>query len=294
MILARWIAGALLAAAITAGTLAQRPVIHPPISLGGYQVLAADFHIHVFPMNWTTLAPWDAVLEAQRHGLDVAAVIGHNHLWVSQAARWFSQKLGGPEILPGEEIVTPTYHLIGLGLHTSVGWRQSAAEAVAAVHQQGGVAIAAHPEALYWPGWDTAAMRDLDASEVVHPDAYRSAEKYAQLREFYERKPLTAIGSSDFHGNGHPGSSRTYVFVRESTESGILQALRERHTVVYDRDGRAYGDPELIRLAAEDGRLPVSDPNSAPAGFLGKFSWIAGVLGLLVALFFGLWHDGLP
>jgi len=294
MILARWISGALLAAAIAAGTLAQRPVNHPPISLGGYQVLAADFHVHVFPMNWTTLAPWDAVLEAQRHGLDVAAVIGHNHLWFSQAARWFSQKLGGPEILPGEEIVTPTYHLIGLGLQTSVGWRQTAAEAVDAVHQQGGVAIAAHPEMPYWRAWDAAAMRDLDAAEVVHPDAYRSAEKYAQLRQFYDRKPLTAIGSSDFHGNGQPGSSRTYVFVRENTQPGILQALRERHTVVYDRAGRAYGDPELIRLAAEDGHLPVPDPNSTPAGLLGKCSRIAGLLGLLVALFFGLSRDRLP
>lgn len=50
-----------------------------------YRVLAADFHVHTFPFNWTTLAPWDIVLEAERQDLDAVAIAGHNHVWVSQS-----------------------------------------------------------------------------------------------------------------------------------------------------------------------------------------------------------------
>ena len=56
-------------------------------------------------------------------------------------------------------------------------------------------------------------------------------------------------------GRGPLGVCRTYVFTQDTSEQGILDAIRERRTVVYDR-GQVYGDPALIRLAAQDGRLP--------------------------------------
>ena len=184
---ATWLAGGLIAAAIAAGSTAPWPAKKTPLSIGGYQVLAADFHIHTFPMNWTTLAPWDIVREVEREQLDVASIVGHNHLWVSQFARWFSERTGGPRILPGEEIVTHRFHIVGVGLQSPVSWDQPAAGVISAIHQQGGVAIAAHPVASYWPGYDEAAMRELDASEVLHPDAYGSDEMYEDMRRFYLR-----------------------------------------------------------------------------------------------------------
>ncbi|MBZ5577003.1 MAG: hypothetical protein LAP40_10635 [Acidobacteriia bacterium] len=279
----------LLTLAIAAGTLAPQPARLPPLFLGGYQVLSADFHVHTFPLNWTTLAPWDIALEAQKHGLDAIAIAGHNHLWVSQAGRWISRAIGGPTVLVSEEVVSPDpkYHLIAVGISTTVSWKQTAAQAIADVHGQGGVAIAAHPEASFWPAYDAAAMRDLDAAEVLHPDAYSSKRKYRQMQEFFARKPLTAIGSSDFHAFQYPGYCRTLIFVRQNTESGILEALRQGHTVVVDRDGRSYGDPALIRLAAQNGRLPLPDPAASGPGWLGGLSRILGIAGLLFALVFG-------
>jgi len=107
------------------------------------------------------------------------------------------------------------------------------------------------------------------------------------MRRFYLRKRLTAVGDSDFHSTHYPDCCRTYVFVRENSDAEILQALREGRTVVYDRDHKAYGDPALIRLAAQDGRLPLPLPGQAPPGWLVMFSRYAGVLGLLIALFGG-------
>jgi len=70
---------------------------------------------------------------------------------------------------------------------------------------------------------------------------------------------------------------------RKTVPNSILEAVRRRRTVVYDRDGRAWGDPQLIRLAA--GRLRGREPQ--PAGSLDLFSRAAGLLGLIGFLISG-------
>jgi hypothetical protein len=125
---------------------------------------------------------------------------------------------------------------------------------------------------------EAEAMRHLDAAEVAHPVAFGDPLARLQLRQFFARRKLTAIGSSDFHAMGTIGISRTYVFVTENTERGILDALRQGHTVVYDRDGQAFGDPGLIRLGA----VPKLEA-PPPAGFWNRVSLVAGVMGLLIA-----------
>ena len=276
----RWTAAGLLAASMFAGAIADSPPPHRELVLGGYHVLAADFHVHAFPLSWATRAPWDTVVEAQRQGLDAIAIVGHNHVWVSRVGRWFSRLVGGPVVLTGEEIVSPRYHLLAIGIQDTIGWRQPVASAIAEVHRQGGVAIAAHPTARYWPAYDAKAMAELDGAEVLHPLVYASAELAGQLRQFYGRAPLTAIGDSDYHGLGPVGLCRTYVFAKEVSEAGILDAVRHARTVVYD-GGRAYGDARLIQLA---GALRRSVP---PVPFLGWFSRIGGVLGLGIAAIAG-------
>lgn len=219
---ARWTVVCLLLTATVAGTISDRPRRHPRLVLHGYRVLAADFHVHSFPLSWATLAPWDTVIEAQVRGLDVIAMTGHNHVWVAKAGRWFSRLIGGPTVLVGEEIVSSHYHLLAVGIDTTVSWKQTAASAIDAVHRQGGIAIAAHPLAKFWPAYDVEAIRKLDGAEVLHPIAYESAESATQLRQFCGRARLTAIADSDYHGLGPMGLCRTYVFTPEETEQGIL------------------------------------------------------------------------
>jgi predicted metal-dependent phosphoesterase TrpH len=280
MTTSRWCCAGLLAASVAAGAFSDVPRERPPLFIGGYRVLAADFHVHSHPLSWATLTPWDTVLEAQRQGLDVIAMTGHNHVWVSQVGRWFSRRIGGPAVLVSEEIATLRYHLIATGITTTVSWNQSAAAAIAEIHRQGGVAIAAHPYPE-WPGYDDAAVQLLDAAEIVRPEVSADAERGRQLQQFARRRAMTAIGSSDYHGLGSLGASRTYVFARDDSEDAILSALRERRTVVYDRDGRAFGDPELIRLAAQDRRLALPGTGPPQRRALALASRVAGVLGLL-------------
>lgn len=281
----RWAAVCLLLLSIAIGTLFDKSRQNPHLSLGGYEVLAADFHIHSSPLSWGVLSPWDTVAEARHQGLDAIAMTPHNHTWVAKVGRWFSSSPDAPIVIVGEEIHSIGYHLLGIGISSTIPWRQKSGSAIDDVHRQGGVAIAAHPIDAY-SAYDAEAMRKLDGAEVVHPATLRDADLASQMRAFFGRRRMTAVGDSDFHlGPMSPqlemGLCRTFVFARERTEKGVLDALREGHTVVYDRD-HAYGDPELVRIAAEDGRLPKLALTASHPASTAYISGILGALGLFV------------
>ena len=281
------LAAVLLSIAVLTG-LVDYPAPRQPVTMGEYRVLAGDFHVHMFPLDAATLSPWDVIVEARRRGLDVIALTGHNHTWTAKVGRWFSQMTGGPMVLIGEEVITPPYDMIAVGLTSTVRWQRSAAATAAEIHRQGGVAIAAHPLRGYWPAYDEA-MPVIDGAEVLHPMAFVAPEFAAELREFFERRELTAVGSSDFHGTAYPGFSRTHVFVREVTEQAVLDALRTHQTVTVDREGRAYGNASLIRLAEANGGLARSGIVEN-GGMWSSLSRYAALAGMIVAVLFGLFR----
>jgi predicted metal-dependent phosphoesterase TrpH len=280
----------LLLAALVAGTIADVPNPRVSREIGGYHVLAADFHVHVFPFGWSALPPWDTVIEARHQGLDVVAITPHNgHLWLARVGRWFARVTGGPIVIVGEEIGSSRYHMLAVGIVDAVSSELSAADAIDEVHRQGGVAIAAHPYEQFQPAYDAEALQKLDGSEVVRPETQHDAQAAAQLREFFARAETTAIGASDYHSAGtRVGHSRTYVFALDRTEQAVLDAIREGRTVVYDRE-RAYGDPALIELAAASGGLPNVVPELPAPGALRVFSKVAAALALVVVLLLNRW-----
>lgn len=272
----------LIAAALAAGTAADRPPARAPLTIGGYRVLAADFHAHSSLWSDGALTPWGLVLEAERQGLDAIAVTGHNQTLDGKIARWFARVFGGPIVIAGQEILSDPnhYHLVALGIEERIDFDQPAGSAIDAVHRQGGVAIAVHPRRQSWSAFDAAAMARLDAAEICHPLVFAIPDGQRELEGFAARGSVAAIGSSDFHGTGRLGLCRTFVFVQDATVAGILDALRARHTVVYGVDGQAYGDPALMRLAERDGRLRAALAQANRVGLLDRFSGAAGVVGL--------------
>ncbi len=78
---------ALLIVAVTVGTVADAARLHRPQTIGGYRVLAVDFHMHSSTWSDGALTPWGLVLEAQRHELDAIAITGHNQVSDARPAR---------------------------------------------------------------------------------------------------------------------------------------------------------------------------------------------------------------
>lgn len=274
---ARLLSVVLTMCGIAAGTAADRPRPNPVPSLGGYRVVAADFHVHSATWSDGALTPWGLVLEARRQGLDAIAVTGHNQVSDAKVARWFSRQIGGPTVFVGQEVFAPGHHLIAVGIERVVDSSLDVAAELDEVHRQGGIGIAAHPLPEFWPAYDEAARRRLDGSEICHPLVYGSVEKQAALEAFAARAPVAAIGSSDYHGLGRMGMCRTYVFARDERPEDLLDAIRARRTVVYGPGGKAYGDPELIQLAEQRPELRDRATRDEPAGWL---DWISRALGL--------------
>jgi hypothetical protein len=276
-------AAVLLTAALVAGTWIDRPVRNPPLRLGGYRVLAVDFHTHSSMWSDGALTPWGLVSEARRQGLDAIAVTAHNETWDAHVAARFSRATGGdPIVLVGEEIVRPTSHMVAAGLSSTVNFLQRASAAIDDVHRQGGIAIAAHPGIDFWEGFDGPAMQRLDGTEICHPAVFVRASAQRDLEEFAARAPMAAIGSSDFHGFGPMGICRTYVFASAATGAAILDAVRARRTVTFARDDHAYGDPALVQLAAAAGNFRDREPWRRPVTTAEAISRLCGVLGLAV------------
>jgi predicted metal-dependent phosphoesterase TrpH len=280
----RAVAGAVLLTGVMIGTLASGLPDRPARRAGEYWILAGDFHVHAFPGDGS-LAPWALRDEAARAGLDVMAVTNHNHVFTARLAHWVTAFSPGPIVIVGEEITNPDYHMIAMGLTRAVNGSQLAAAAIADVHAQGGVAIAAHPGRTFHGYDDGAAVAQLDGTEAAHPDT-RDEDTRRDLAEFLQRartlNPRVApIGSSDFHATPAMAVCRTYVFARERSELGVLEAIRNGRTVAADQDGRLVGDPALVRLV--EGATPGgrSDKHPGWRRLSITLAW-TGMLGVLL------------
>ena len=277
----------LLVVACAAGWVADRPIAGARIELGGYRVVAADFHIHSSTWSDGALTPWGLVLEAERQGLDAIAITGHNEIGDAKVGRWCSRLIGGPTVLVGQEIIGANHpDVIAVGLDRIVDSGLSVAAEADEVHRQGGVAIAAHPLRQFWPGFDAAALERLDGAEICHPLIYQRAEVQDTFEAFAARGSFAAIGSSDFHGLGRLGTCRTFVFARDTSAEAVLDALRAHRTVVYGLEGRAYGDTALIALAATHPELRESattDPPVTPWDWISRVAGVAALAGFAAA-----------
>jgi predicted metal-dependent phosphoesterase TrpH len=282
---------AVLLSALAIGTAADRPAQAVARTIGGYRVLAADFHVHVFPFGWSPLSVRETLLEAAHEGLDAVVITPHVQTWQADIALWLAPRMSrSPIVIKGEEVTTPKFHVLAIDVDRTISDRLSLSDTIDAIHRQGGIAIAAHPYRVAWHNYDAASLRKLDGSEVVRPEAQDRESLAAELREFHAKAPLTAFGDSDYHGMGRIGSSRTYVFAAERSARGVMDAVRAGRTVVYDRD-RAYGDPALIALAERSGGLPRAVPEWPISNWMTELSRVGAVGALAALVLFNRWNN---
>jgi hypothetical protein len=282
MVTRREICGGLAGLGILIGTFSggATPPELPPF--GPYRVVVGDFHVHAFPGDGG-LPPWELVREAGRRGLNAVVISNHNQMAAANLGR---RVYGGsmPLLIPAQEITTPRFHLIGVGLQAPIDAEASADAIVGAVHTQGGAVVVAHPVATSWRG-DDAMLRSIDGAEIAHPLTEVVPDGRAELDRFYARalaaNPRAArIGSSDFHMHGPLGGCRTYVFTESVDVRGIVRAIREGRTVAEDPDLGLYGERALVDhvYAIRGHRRPDARPLFAHLSVLMALAGMVGVV----------------
>jgi predicted metal-dependent phosphoesterase TrpH len=169
----------------------------------------ADLHVHSLASDGVDGIP--AILEFVERStdLDVIAITDHERIDAAVAARTMARDLGHrAEVIVGEEVSTRGGHLLALFLTERVRPLRSLRTTIAEIHEQGGLAIPAHPLVPYplcAQGW---VLRGLirDPDPRVRPDAIETFNPtmlgrpwHGRVVGFAEEHGLPAVGNSDAH-----------------------------------------------------------------------------------------------
>jgi predicted metal-dependent phosphoesterase TrpH len=216
----------------------------------------ADLHLHTdFSDGWPS--PEDVVDRvALRTRLNVIAITDHDTIEGALYAAEHAAKRRGPRrvhVIVGEEVSSRDGHIVGLFLAQRVRPGMSAAATVHAIHEQGGLAIAAHPfwrtqrqargRLVHGVGW-LAGELEFDAIEVENstPGFYLFNQMAHRLAE---ATGAAVVGNSDAHILDAIGRAHT------SFQGTTPEALRHAIVTAATRAHRSrYRPLGLVRYAA--------------------------------------------
>ncbi|MFH1229814.1 MAG: PHP domain-containing protein [Candidatus Aenigmatarchaeota archaeon] len=109
-----------------------------------------DCHCHtVYSKHWlwgldALNTPEEVIKAAIRRGLDGLAIVDHNNVKGSLAAKKIAKRYNFT-VLTGAEIKTDSGDLIALGIKENVPMLLTVEETIERIHDRGGIAVAAHP-----------------------------------------------------------------------------------------------------------------------------------------------------
>jgi hypothetical protein len=213
----------------------------------------ADLHMHTNASDgWPS--PAQLVEHAMRRsGLDAIAVTDHDTIEGALRAAEYAAKRTRLHVIVGEEVSSRDGHIVGLFLEKRVKPGMSAAATIHAIHDQDGLAVAAHPfwrtqrrvrsGPVHGVGW-LAAELDFDAIEVEN-----STPGFYVFNQLAHRLNLglgsAELGGSDAHIVDAVG--RAYTEFPGQTPAALRGAIERAETRAGRRRYRAVG---LVRYAA--------------------------------------------
>lgn len=230
----------------------------------------ADLHLHTAHSDGqaSVRAVLDAV--AARGDLAVIAITDHDTIAGATAARRLVREGRYPfEVIVGEEVSTRDGHIVGLFLTRAVPPGRRAAETIAAIHAQGGLAFAPHPffNDRPWRGRRSMdgvgrllATLAVDAVEVDNSTPFLERAN-ARARRFAAQRRLPALGASDAHILTAIGKSFTYF---PGASAADLRRAIVAGTVV--PGAKRYTLPELLaylRFWCDYGKSPAGTAREA-------------------------------
>jgi hypothetical protein len=188
---------------------------------GGGELGRADMHLHTLYSDGT--ASVQSLLDhvARATELDVVAVTDHERIDGALRAREIHAAGDYPfELVVGEEITTRRGHVLALFITERIPALRPLPETLERIHDQGGIAIAAHPMAPLTPSLGAASLRwssaapdprhRLDAIELMNPSTAGRARRAARDRLNADVLRLPAVGNSDAHVLEGVGSAWTW------------------------------------------------------------------------------------
>jgi predicted metal-dependent phosphoesterase TrpH len=230
----------------------------------------ADLHIHTLASDGTS--GLDEILEHAIHvaALDVIAITDHERADAAFAARQMAISGDLPiEVVVGEEVTTLGGHLLALYIQETIRPLRSLRATIAAIHEQGGIAVPAHPLVPYPLCAQGFALRRLlaDPDARVHPDGLETFNPTALGRPWHTRVVrfaadygLAAVGSSDAHAATAVGTGYTTFPGRtaEDLRLAILERTTQWHGSFHGSRGQLGTFGRQLRKYSRDARDEVA------------------------------------
>ena len=200
----------------------------------------ADLHVHTRHSDGDD-SPQDVLDWAARIGLDVLAITDHDEIaGAEEAAALAAERGDGPDVIVGSEVSSADGHILALFISEAVPAGLPARKTVDAIHEQGGIAIAAHP---FWRNRPDRGY-SYGVGELIHELPFDAVEVLnggftpsmiaANQRAAAEAGRLTAVGGSDAHvrralGWAHTRfAGRNAADLRSAVAAGAVRAGRSR------------------------------------------------------------------
>ncbi len=189
--------------------------------------LRADLHVHTAHSTDGKEAVRRVVHHAKKIGLGAIAITDHNVITAWTEALSQGEK-DGIIVIPGEEISSSEGHILAYGIEKRIKKGMSPEETVEEIHEQGGVAVAAHPyRSGNGLGADAVRKVDFDAVETLNFGSSARSNEKAEVLARELGLPMT--GGSDAHTLDDIGKAYT-VFVDVESVEDILEDIRRGNT----------------------------------------------------------------
>jgi predicted metal-dependent phosphoesterase TrpH len=211
------------------------------------QVSKADLHIHTTASDGAATVPELLAYIAQKPDLRVIAITDHDSIAGAKEAARLAPQFGA-DVIVGEEVSTAEGHLLALFIDAFLPPHRPAAETIAAIHAQGGLAIAPHPFdrsvpslgriGLQQAGWDFDAIEGFNAGVIWSQRGCNLAAQRAAAG-----LGLPVIGSSDAHTLATTGLG--YTLFPGSSADDLYRAIRAGQV---GWGGRYWGPGQYIDM----------------------------------------------
>lgn len=214
---------------ITVGTDELQPGVAPGL---------ADVHMHTNYSDGTGSVEDVLTFVERNTTLDVIAITDHDTIEGALRARELAAKRGSRlEVIVGEEISTREGHVLALFLEERIAPDQSIERSIELIHQQGGLAVVAHPfNPVFRHSVQRRVMNRLLRQPDVHPDGIETLNGSfagigsSRLAMSLARTvfPWAETGGSDAHTPTAIGCARTEFAGR--TAEDFRNALARKET----------------------------------------------------------------
>jgi predicted metal-dependent phosphoesterase TrpH len=224
----------------------------------------ADLHLHTNYSKDGYMTPAETIeIIAEYAPVDVIAITDHDTAEGAFLAQDYArQHHPHLEVIIGQEVSTGDGDILGLYLQSTLPTFPTAEAAIEAIHQQGGLAVAAHPYVFHW-GMESVNNAILhlpfDAVEVRHGCPLSIFNNFwtALANRFGQQLP--ALGNSDSHIPYTTGQAFTWFpgktsadlrraieenTVRPGGTTWKLTSMLRKLPVLFERN-RPYYPPEL-------------------------------------------------